>query len=85
MARVVMLVDTRDPQPGPRDDGSESWLVAVLDVLLPWPVLIAWLIAGALLMEDWIGVGCAWGAVVVSFWRLTKIFPTVGGMRDHIP
>jgi hypothetical protein len=80
-----MLVDTRDPPPRPRGGGREHWLLAVLDVLLPWPVLIASLIAAALLLEDWIAVGCAWAAVVLSFWRLTKIFPTVGSLRDYIP
>jgi hypothetical protein len=80
-----MLIDTRDPAPRPRDDGRRHWLVAVVDVVLPWPALIVWLIAAAVVMEDWVGVGCAWGALVLSFWRLTKIFPTVGGLRDHIP
>jgi hypothetical protein len=80
-----MLIDTRDPAPRPRGDDRGNWLVAVVDVLLPWPALIVWLVAGAVVMEDWIGVVCAWCALVLAFWRLTKIFPTVGGLRDHIP
>jgi hypothetical protein len=80
-----MLVDTREPPPRPRRERREHRLVAVLDALLPWPALIAWLIAAALVTEDWIGVGCAWAAVAVSFWRLTKTFPTIGGLRDYIP
>jgi hypothetical protein len=75
---LFMLVESRHPF----DDGSESrrepWLVALLNWLLPWPALILWLCAAALVIDGWPAVGCAFTAIALSAWRGLCALPTEG-------
>jgi hypothetical protein len=80
---MLLLVDTRTPPPEPSRRRGE-WLFTVIDWLLPWPALVLWLLAAAMMFDGWVGVGFSWAAVGVAFWRMSRAFRGVGGLRDHI-
>ena len=78
----MLLIDTRTPPPDP--DRREPWLVSLLlDHLFPWPALVLWLLAASLMTDGWLGVLLSWAAVIVAFWRMSRAFSGVGGLRDH--
>jgi hypothetical protein len=80
----MLLIDTRGPPPDPPHPRRESWLISlVLDHLLPWPALVLWLVAAALMTDGWLGVGFSWSAVGIAFWRMSLAFRGVGGLRDY--
>jgi hypothetical protein len=78
MQMLFMLVESRDPF----DDGDRSrrepWLVTLLGKLFPWPALIVWLCAAALVIDGWPAVGCAFAAIALSAWRGLAALPTEG-------
>jgi hypothetical protein len=81
----MLLIDAGGLPPEPQGPHREPWIVTfVLDHLLKWPVLIVWLLAGALLTDGWAAVAFAWSAVFVAAWRGSRAFEGVGTMRDHI-
>jgi hypothetical protein len=79
----MLLVDAGAPQPP--DPRREPWLVSLLlDHLMPWPALVVWLLAAAVMTDGWIGVLSSWAAVVIAFWRMSRAFSGVGTLRDHL-
>jgi hypothetical protein len=80
----MLLIDAGAP-PDPPPPRREPWLVSlVLDHLMPWPALVVWLLAAAVMTDGWPGVLCSWAAVLVAFWRMSRAFAGVGGLRDHM-
>ena len=81
----MLLIDTGAPPPEPRRPRRELWMLStLLDHLLPWPALVVWLLAAATMTDGWVGVAFSWAAVVIAFWRMSRSFRGVGGLRDHI-
>jgi hypothetical protein len=79
---MLMLIDTREPPPEP--GRHEPWLLTfLLDHLFPWPAVVVWMMAASLISDGWLGVVLSWGAVVVAFWRMSRAFGGVGGLRDY--
>jgi hypothetical protein len=85
---VLLLIDTRGvpPEPEPEHDGGPGgahWVAALLAWLFPWPAIVAWLLAGGILLDQLPGAAFAVAAVLVTFWRLAKAYPHDGGLSSH--
>lgn len=83
---ALLLIDTRDHRPEDQPDRPRG---TVLDVLLdvvrwmyPWPAAILWLFIGGVVLHGVVGMCFAVGALLVSFWRLSRVYPT-WGISDH--
>jgi hypothetical protein len=77
-----MLIDTREPPSDEDGRSGESWLVQVVEWLLPWPALVVWLCAASLLLSGWVAVGCVFAATALALWRVDKLLPR-DGLRDY--
>ena len=80
-AGVVMLVDTREPEPEPKR--SSRWRSARPLWRLRWFALVCVLLLWSLATSGWLSVGFVYVALVVSFWRGLRLMPTTGGLSDH--
>ena len=81
----MLLIEAGGGPPDPRGPRREPWFVTLILQVLPWPAVVVWLLAGALVTSGWVAVGFAWGAVFVAAWRGSRaIDRSVGGMRDHV-
>jgi hypothetical protein len=81
--RAVFLIDTREVPPDPDERPRRSWLLPLLDWLLPWPALIVLTIVAAAIFDGWQGLAFSWAAILLCAWRTLKAFEHVGGMRDY--
>jgi len=78
-----MLIDTRDQPPEPERNGDEGrWLGSLLAWLFPWPAIIGWLWLAGLLFDGLAGAIFALTAIILTSWRLTKLFPS-DGLSSH--
>jgi hypothetical protein len=78
MQAMLMLIDTREPPDDGHRPRREPWFVRLLSALLPWPAIIVWFCAAALILNGWIAVGCAFVAIGLSAWRGLRLMPTDG-------
>jgi hypothetical protein len=79
----MLLIDTRTPPPEPSRGGGH-WVLAAITWALPWPALVVWLLAAATMCDGRVGVAFAWAAVAIAFWRMSRAYPGVGGLRDYV-
>jgi hypothetical protein len=78
---MLLLIDTRVPEPEPEHDWT--WVSVVLSWLFPWPAITAWLFAGTVVTHGVAGMAFGVATIVVAAWRATKAYPQWGGLSDY--
>jgi hypothetical protein len=74
----VALVDTREPPEEGGGSTREPWLAALLDWVLPWPALIAWLCVASRVLDGFLAFAAIYAALLLTVWRALRAMPSHG-------